>query len=169
MRPSQRTATSILLLLIAATAAVYGRVVGYPFIGLDDAGYVFENPHVRAGLSWESLRWAFTHYAVSNWHPLTWLSHMADVELFHLAPGGHHFTSLAIHAVNAALVFLVLRRLTGSLWRSALVAALFALHPLRVESVAWISDRKDLLSGFFFLLALWLYATMRAHRRRAAT
>src|SRR5262249_49348239 len=113
--------------------------------------------HVQNGLTWDSLRWAFTTAHAYNWHPLTWLSHMADCELYGLNPAGHHLTSLLLHAANSVLVFLLLRRMTGAQWRSAFAAALFALHPLRVESVAWIAERKDVLSTFFWALTIWAY------------
>ena len=106
----------------------------------------------------EGVQWAFTSLYASNWHPLTWLSHMLDCQIYGLKPGGHHVTNLLLHLVNSLLLFGLLKRLTGALWRSALVAALFALHPLHVESVAWVSERKDVLSAFFFMLTLWAYA-----------
>lgn len=126
----------------------------------DDWAYVTENPVVRDGLSVAGVRWAFTNTAqTSNWHPLTWLSHMLDVQLFGLAPRGHHLMSLAIHALNAVALLLVLRSLTGSLWRSAVVAALFAVHPLHVQSVAWVSERKDVLCAFFWMATLCAYVS----------
>ena len=115
------------------------------------------NPHVQAGLSWHTIVWAFTSTEQANWHPLTWLSHALDCQLFHLNPAGHHYTNVLLHAVNAVFLFLLLQWTTGSTWRSMMVAALFALHPINVESVAWISERKNVLSMLFFLLALWSY------------
>ena len=146
------------LLLALMVGVLYGRTAGFQFLGYDDPEYVAENPMVRAGLGWAGLRWAFTTFWASNWHPLTWLSHMADVTLFGPGPGPAHLVNAALHAGNAVLVFLLLRSATGSFWRSALVAALFAAHPLRVESVAWVAERKDLLSAGFALLTLlaWL-------------
>ncbi|PYJ05835.1 MAG: hypothetical protein DME25_07720 [Verrucomicrobia bacterium] len=116
------------------------------------------NPRVQAGLALESIRWAFFSVYSSNWHPLTWLSHMLDCQLYGLKPGGHHWTNVLFHAANVLLLFLWLRDMTGALWRSALVAGLFSLHPLHVESVAWVAERKDVLSTFFGLLSLWAYA-----------
>ena len=145
------------LLLALVTAAVYWPVAKHGFINFDDPDYVSANPRVQAGLTAESVKWAFTSFYASNWHPLTWLSHMLDCQLYGLKPAGHHLTSLLFHVLNTLLLFGLLKRLTGALWRSALVAALFALHPLHVESVAWVSERKDVLSAFFFLLTLWAY------------
>ncbi|HUL98834.1 MAG TPA: hypothetical protein VLU24_05335, partial [Mycobacterium sp.] len=116
------------------------------------------NPHVAGGLTWENVAWAFTTNHAANWHPLTWLSHMADVELFGMNAGAHHLTSLLFHAANTLLLFLLLRRMTGALGRSAFVAALFAVHPLHVESVAWVAERKDVLSTLFWMLTLLAYA-----------
>ena len=129
------------------------------FVEYDDPSYVRDNPHIAAGLTWETARWAVisTDYQY-NWHPLTWLSHALDLSLFGLDPGRHHLVNALLHALNAALLFLALRSLTGRDWASALAAALFALHPLRVESVAWIAERKDLLAGTFLMLALLAYA-----------
>ncbi len=148
----------ILLGLVALTFAIYGQTAWHPFIDLDDDVLIYGNPHVRSGLTWENIRWAFTETTgVSMWHPLTWLSYMIDVDLFGLNAGGHHLVSAGIHALNAMLLFLVLQRMTGAPWRSGLVAALFAVHPLHVESVAWAAERKDVLSALFFLLSLWAY------------
>jgi len=144
--------------LILATGAVYWQVGGHEFIDFDDDRYVFRNTRVLDGLSWQDVRWALTAMEVSNWHPLTWLSHLVDGELYGSSARGHHLTNLAFHVANSVLLFLALLRMTSALWRSALVAALFALHPLHVESVAWVSERKDVLSTFFWWLALWLYA-----------
>jgi tetratricopeptide (TPR) repeat protein len=132
------------------------------FIGFDDPDYVTENDHVRAGLTWEGVQWAFRSTEAANWHPLTRLSHMLDCELFGLAPRGHHLTSILLHALSATLLFVVLRRMTGALWRSFAVAALFGLHPLRVESVAWIAERKDVLCALFWMLTLWAYVRYAA-------
>ena len=131
----------------------------------DDPDYVTANAQVQGGLTAEGVRWALTAGVASNWHPLTWLSHQLDVTLFGLDPRGHHATSVLWHALNAALAFLALHRLTGAVWRSAFCAALFAWHPLRVESVAWVSERKDVLSGFFFFAVLWLYGGYARRRR----
>lgn len=145
-------------LLCLLTLATYWPVFQHGFISYDDADYVTENAHVQAGLTWEGVSWAFRSTEAANWHPLTWLSHMLDVQLFGAHAGGHHFTSLLLHLANTVLVLLLLERLTGRFWRSALVAALFALHPLHVESVAWVAERKDVLSACFFLLTLCAYA-----------
>jgi hypothetical protein len=124
---------------------------------LDDQGYVFKNPKITTGLSLTGILWAFTHSCMQNWHPLTWISHMLDCQLFGLNAGGHHFTNVLLHTIPVILLFLVFQKMTGALWRSAFVAALFAIHPLRVESVAWIAERKDVLSGVFFMLMLGAY------------
>jgi tetratricopeptide (TPR) repeat protein len=155
-RESKRTRL-ICLALAFVTVAVYCRVAGFAFINYDDPDYVTENPMVLGGLSFRSALWAFTHFHASNWHPLTWISHMLDCQLFGLHAGAHHLVNVALHAANAVLLFLLLRRSTGAQWRSAMVAALFALHPLHVESVAWVAERKDVLSTFFGLLALLAY------------
>lgn len=143
--------------LAALVTWVYLPVRGFEFVNYDDPSYVADNPIVRAGLTWHGLAWAFTTFLTGNWHPLTWLSHMLDVDLFGVDPGSHHLVNLALHAANSALLFLVLLRATAQRWRSALAAALFAVHPLHVESVAWISERKDLLSALFGLLAILAY------------
>jgi tetratricopeptide (TPR) repeat protein len=148
----------ICVLLAAATLAVFWPVTGCDFVNYDDPDYFFSNVHVRAGLTWNGVAWAFRTVHASNWHPLTWLSLMLDAELFGKGAAGPHFTNLLFHAANTVLLFLLLRKLTAAVWRSAFVAALFALHPLHVESVAWISERKDVLSAFFALLALLAYA-----------
>ena len=147
----------ICLFLTLGTLAAYLPVSRNGFVNYDDSDYVTANLHVQSGLKWENIAWAFTTGHASNWHPLTWVSHMADCQLFGENAGAHHLVSLLFHAANTLLVFLVLRRMTGALGRSALVAALFALHPLHVESVAWVSERKDVLSAFFFLLTIWAF------------
>jgi len=165
-----RGARLILLLAIALLAAgVFLPVLHLGFIVLDDPSYVVENPNVRRGLTLDGVRWAFTSVGyAANWHPLTWLSHQADVTMFGLAPAGHHLTSLLLHTLNAVLLFHVLALLTGSPWRALFTAALFAVHPLRTESVAWIAERKDLLSAFFVLLTmlLWIRHLRRPHPGR---
>ena len=145
------------VLLAVATLAIYSRVVRNPFIAFDDETYVTRNMHVQSGVSWKTVAWSLTSTQQSNWHPLTWLSHALDCQLYGLNPAGHHFTSLFIHALNVLLLFLLLQKVTGSRWRSLLVAGLFALHPLNVESVAWIAERKNVLSTFFFFSALGAY------------
>jgi len=144
--------------LALVTVIAYASVRNFNFVNFDDQLYVTDNPHVRTGLTWAGVVWAFTSAYAANWHPLTWLSHMVDVELFGLNPGPHHVMNLVLHVTNTILVWLVLRRLTGSTFRSAAVAALFGVHPLHVESVAWVAERKDVLSGFFGLLTIWMYA-----------
>ena len=156
-------------LLALVTLALYWPATGYDFVSYDDDLHVTENVEVQKGLTWESVKWAWSNPVNCIWHPITVLSHMADCQLFRLNPYGHHLTSVLLHAVNTGLVFLLLRGLTGALWRSLIVAALFGWHPLHVESVAWVSERKDVLSGFFGLLALIAYvryAQGRGRRRR---
>ena len=145
------------ILLIAAVLTVYLQVVRHDFINFDDGVYVTHNNHVQSGLTGSNILWAFTSMDASNWHPLTWLSYLLDFDLFGLNPAGYHLTNLFFHVVNTLLLFLVLRESTGSLWKSAVVAAIFGLHPLHVESVAWISERKDVLSGFFWMLTILAY------------
>jgi tetratricopeptide (TPR) repeat protein len=154
---SMRRMLPVFLLLTLVTAGVYGQVWNFGFINYDDPLYVTDNAVVQRGFTWEGIRWAFTALAAANWHPLTWLSHMLDVSLFGLEPGFHHLVNLLFHLLNTSLLFLVLKTATGACWRSAFVAALFALHPLHVESVAWIAERKDVLSTFFGLLAIGAY------------
>jgi len=143
--------------------AVYGRVSNHQFIDYDDNVYIIENDCVRKGLTPETIRWAFTTVHASNWHPLTWLSHQADAQIYGMNPGLHHITAMLFHIANTILLFSVLTRMTGALWRSAFVAALFALHPLHVESVAWVSERKDVLSTFFWMLTLRAYVSYTKH------
>jgi protein O-mannosyl-transferase len=145
------------LLLTIATLVLYYPVNGHPFADYDDGDYVTENLHVKSGLHWSTVKWAFTTYYAANWHPLTWISHAADVQFFHLDPGRHHDVNLLLHTLNVILLYWVLWRATGYVGRSAMVAALFALHPINVESVVWIAERKNLLSMTFFLLALGAY------------
>ncbi len=147
----------ICVCLICATVIAFSPAFHADFLDYDDDYYVKKNPYVGAGLTLKSVVWAFTAVHASNWHPLTWISHMIDVELFGLNPKGHHAINVLFHAANAVLLFFCLRLVTGAVWRSAFVAALFALHPMHVESVAWVSERKDVLSTFFGLLAFWAY------------
>ena len=156
IKPGRITA-GIYTLLALGTLALFWPATHFPFITLDDNLYVTANPQVQAGLSWAGLSWAATNTIASNWHPMTWLSHMVDVQFFGLKAGGHHLTNLLFHTANSLLLFTWLRTTTSSTWRSAFVAALFAWHPLHVESVAWIAERKDVLSGCFWLLALIAY------------
>jgi tetratricopeptide (TPR) repeat protein len=143
--------------LITITWAVFGQTVGHEFVNFDDPNYVSENPQIHAGLNWQSIVWAFTHVHSHNWHPLTTMSHMLDWQLFGAKPGAHHFVNVLLHTIGAILVFLLLEQMTSRIWPSAFVAAIFAIHPLHVESVAWISERKDVLSGVFFMLTLLAY------------
>jgi Flp pilus assembly protein TadD len=143
----------VVLALVAAIAAVYWQLLDADFLIHDDRTYVTANPHIQEGLTLESVSWAATSMRASNWHPLTWISHMLDWMLYGADPAGHHATNVLLHAINALLLFALFKIMTGRLWLSAAVAALFALHPLHVESVAWIAERKDLLSGLFALLA----------------
>ena len=147
----------ICVLLALAVWVVFGQTIHHEFVNFDDSGYVYRNPAISQGLSLKGIVWAFTHSHVSNWHPLTSISHMLDCQLYGLNPGGHHLTNVLLHAATAILLFLVLRNMTGALWQSAFVATVFAIHPLRVESVAWVAERKDVLSGLFFVLTLGAY------------
>jgi len=147
----------VCLLLLVTTILVYSRVKENAFIDWDDTGYIVHNPAVHAGLKWKTVVWAFTTTQQANWHPLTWLSHALDCQLFDLNPAGHHYVNLLLHTINVVLLFLVLRAATGFQGRSLIVAALFALHPINVESVVWASERKNVLSMLFFLLALAAY------------
>src|SRR5271166_667052 len=138
------------LVLVLLCGAVYSGVRNHPFVDYDDEGYVSTNKHVLSGLSWETVAWSFTSTEQANWHPLTWLSHALDCEVFGLDPGAHHLSSLGFHVANVLLLFVLLEAVTGYRARSFLVAALFALHPFNADSVAWIAERKNLLSTFFF-------------------
>ena len=144
--------------LAIATLAVYAQVIGHQFIDLDDDLSIRDNPMVNGGLTLKGIAWAFTTFHDSNWHPVTWISHMVDCQFFGLNAGGHLLVNALLHVANTLLLFLLLKRLTAASWRSAIVAALFALHPLHVESVAWAVERKDTLSTFFGLLSLLAYA-----------
>jgi tetratricopeptide (TPR) repeat protein len=150
-------AALICLALAVITTALYLPITHHAFVNFDDDDYITNNSHVQAGLTWAGVIWAFQTGAAANWHPLTWLSHMLDCQLYGLYPGGHHSTNLIFHVVNTLLLFLWLNQLTGALWRGAFVAALFAWHPLHVESVAWAAERKDVLSAFFWMLTLIAY------------
>jgi len=169
---SQRAVWSVSFFLVVAVFVVFGQTVRHEFINYDDDLYVTDNPQVAQGLTFRGIGWAFTYSQIGHWHPLTWLSHMLDCQLYRLNPGGHHLTNVLLHATNAVLLFLVLRQMMGlrisknvramatpasALWPSAFIAAVFAIHPLRVESVAWVAERKDVLSGLFFMLTLGAY------------
>ncbi len=144
-------------LLFLAVGLVFAQTGRYEFFNFDDGAYVYENPQVSHGLTAGGIAWAFTHSHVANWHPLTWISLMFDCQIYGLNAGGHHLTNVILHAATAVLLFLVVRQMTGAFWPSAWVAAIFAVHPLRAESVAWVTERKDVLSGFFFMLTLGAY------------
>ena len=150
------------IFLVIIIWIVFGQTIRHGFINYDDEMYVYQNPDVLAGLRWRGIPWAFTFAQIGHWHPVTWFSHMLDSEIWGLRAGGHHLTNVLLHMATAILLFLALKQMTGALWRSAAVAALFAVHPQRVESVAWIAERKDVLSGLFFM------ATILAYLRYAA-
>src|SRR5215469_10201629 len=161
--PAQRAVrqTALILaicsVLVGITWFVFAQTVRHQFVTYDDPQYVYSNPEVSAGLSLSRITWAFTHTIAGNWHPLTTISHMLDCQLYGLDPAGHHFTSVLFHTTAVVLLLLVMQQMTRSLWRSAFVAALFAIHPLHVESVAWVSERKDVLSAVFFMLTIGAY------------
>jgi Tfp pilus assembly protein PilF len=148
---------AICFALVAIMFAVLGQTLGHDFVNYDDPVYVSENPQIQAGLNWRSVVWAFTHVHSNNWHPLTTMSHMLDWQLFGARPGAHHLVNVLLHSANAVLLFVLLAQVTNRVWSSAFVAAVFAVHPLHVESVAWIAERKDVLSGLFFFLTLLAY------------
>src|ERR1035437_4676365 len=156
----KRSTPGICLLLAVVVALVFCQTIRREFVAYDDGQYFFTNPHVETGLTWNNASWAFQTTYASNWHPLTWLSLMLDVELFGSGPSGPHLMNVLLHAANTVLLFLLLKRLTGAHWRSAFVAALFGLHPLHVESVAWGSGRKDGVRGLFFLLTLVVHRVL---------
>src|SRR6202162_526102 len=149
---------NVCIFLVGIVWIVFGQTLRYEFVNYDDDQYVRANSRITNGLTLDGIRWAFTHVHAANWHPLTTISHMLDCQLYGLQPWGHHLTNVLLHAAAAIFLFLALRQLTGARWPSAFVAAVFAIHPLHVESVAWVSERKDVLSGFFFMLTLWAYA-----------
>ena len=150
--------------LLLAVGLIFGQTVRYEFVNLDDDQTVYSNLQVTRGLTLQGVAWAFTHLHYLYWVPLTWLSHMLDCQLYGLSAGGHHVTNVLLHAATAVLLFLVLWRMTDGFWPSALAAAIFAVHPLRVESVAWVAERKDVLSGLCFMLTLGAYVTMYVTR-----
>ena len=176
-RGERRADAAVCVFLVLAVALVFGQTVRHGFINHDDDRYVYENPVVLKGLTVDGVGWAFRYGEIGHWHPLTWLSHMLDCQLYGANAAGHHLTNVLLHAAASVLLFLTLRRMTrglpgggyggaprdasgkvSSLWPCAFAAAVFAVHPLRAESVAWIAERKDVLSGFFFMLTLWAYA-----------
>lgn len=156
-RTDRRITVAVCVFLSVIIWIVFGQTLGHDFINYDDPQYVTENSHITAGLTCEGLTWFLTHSHASLWHPLTTFSHMLDCQIYGLKPAGHHFTNVLLHNVGAILLFLVLQEMTGCVWRTAFVAAIFAIHPMRVESVAWIAERKDVLSGFFLVLTLGAY------------
>ena len=163
-----RSELAICGLLLLAVGLVFGQTVHHDFIDLDDTALVSLNPHVTGGLTADALKWAFTHCHAGAYAPATWITHMLDCQLYGLNAGGHHLTNIILHAATVVLLFLVLRQMTGCLWPSAFVAAVFAVHPLQVQSVAWVVERKDVLSGLFFVLTLGAYthyARQRSFRR----
>jgi tetratricopeptide (TPR) repeat protein len=153
----------VCLALVLITTGVFWQVCTNDFINYDDHGYVYENTNIQAGITLKAIKWAFTSGYATNWHPLTWLSHMLDWQLFGPKPWGHHLTNLIFHIANTLLLFIVLKQMTHKIWQSAFVAALFALHPLHIESVAWVSERKDVLSTFFWILTMWAYLRYVKH------
>ncbi len=155
--PARHTARWIALALALVTLAVYCPVTGFQFVNFDDPDFVTANPHVQAGLTAGGFKWAWRSEVARNWHPITMLTHMLDCQLFGVKPWWPHLVNVLLHAANTVLLFSLLKRMTGALWRSAAVAALFALHPLHVESVAWVSERKDVLSTLFWFLTTWAY------------
>ncbi|HEY3853942.1 MAG TPA: tetratricopeptide repeat protein [Verrucomicrobiae bacterium] len=156
-KEQQRTVL-IAFILALGTALLYWPVAGFDFVNLDDPDYVLNNIHIKNGLSWSGLMWCFQAGYAQNWHPLTWFSHMFDCQLFGLRPGPPHLVNVLLHIADSIMLFVAIKRLTGAFWRGAMVAALFAWHPMHVESVAWIAERKDVLSAFFWMLTLWFYA-----------
>ena len=156
-RNDRRITIAVCIFLTAIVWVVFGQTLGHDFVNFDDDRYVYENPEVSRGLTIDGLKWLLTHSHASLWHPLTTLSHMTDCQIYGLKAGGHHFTNVVLHNIGAVLLFLVFRGMTGCIWRSAFIAAIFAIHPMRVESVAWVAERKDVLSGVFFMLTLGAY------------
>jgi protein O-mannosyl-transferase len=163
-RETPTTSWSVVFLLVLLVAAIYAQSVNFDSLDFDDQEYVYANPHVLDGLTGRGFVWALTAFHSANWHPLTWISHMLDVELFGPAPGPHHLVNVLLHAANAVALFLVLKAATSAFWPSAMVAALFAVHPLNAESVAWISQRKSLLSTLFLFLAMGAYVSWTRRR-----
>lgn len=159
----QRT-IAFCLLLTVATVAVYFPALHNGFVNYDDPRYILHNPHLQSGVNWQTIRWSVTAFYESNWHPLTWISHALDISLFRLNPAGHHAVNILLHTLNALLLFFALRDATKRDWESFFVSALFAVHPVNVESVAWASERKNVLSMFFLLLALYAYGKYAQQR-----
>lgn len=166
---SVRNIIVLCIVLSVITLSVYVQVANHEFISYDDMDYVASNPHVTSGITVENVMWAFASVGgtTCNWHPITWLSHMADVQVYGMNPGAHHITNVVIHIASSVILLLLLFRVTGALWQSAFVAAMFALHPMHVESVAWVAERKDVLSAFFWFLTLFFYSEYVAKRTSA--
>lgn len=162
-----RLNTVLVISLFVITAALYSKAAFFPFCVIDDGDYVAKNHFVKSGLSFDAISWAFTTFHSSNWHPVTWLSLMLDSQLFGVDPMGYHLVNVGLHALNTSLVFLVFSSMTGAVWRSAFVAACFALHPMHVESVAWIAERKDVLSTLFLMLTLLFYSSYVKQSKRS--
>ena len=148
---------AVCLFLAAIVWAVFGQTRHFDFVNYDDPTYVYKSPAFNQGLSWHGVVWVFTHEYEHEWFPVTYVTRMVDSQFYGANAGGHHLTNVLLHAATAILLFLVLRKMTGAFWRAAFVAAVFAIHPLRVESVAWVVERKDVLSGLFFMLTLWAW------------
>jgi protein O-mannosyl-transferase len=161
-----RLNAALIISLFVITAALYSRAAYFPFCVIDDGDYVAKNLFVKSGLTFDSISWAFTTFHSSNWHPVTWLSLMLDSQLFGVNPMGYHLVNVGLHALNSSLLFLLFRSMTGAVWRSAFVAACFALHPMHVESVAWIAERKDVLSTLFWMLTLLFYSSYVKRSKR---
>src|SRR6267378_2160592 len=155
--PSRAAQFGICAAIVILIWIVFGQTLGHDFVNYDDKTYVYGNSLVSSGLSFSNLSRAFVDIQTNNWHPLTLISHMIDCQIFDLKAGGHHFTNVLLHTIAALLLFVWLRNVSGRVWSSAFVSALFAIHPLRVESVAWIAERKDVLSALFFFLTLLAY------------
>ena len=151
-------------ILIAAILILYSNVINFDFVNYDDGSYILINDHVLTGLKWDNIKWAFTEFYSANWHPLTWLSHMLDCSIYGQFSGGHHLTNVFFHVANSLLLFLFFKKVIGFEWRSFFIALLFAIHPLHVESVAWIAKRKDVLSTFFCFLSMIFYLRYVRHK-----
>lgn len=145
--------------LTILTLAIYAQVVSFDFINIDDDPYIIDNPYVSRGVNLTNFKWALTAFHSSNWHPLTWISHQIDSNMFGLSAGGHHAVNVAFHIANSILLFFLIKRLTGAFWKSAIVAAIFAVHPAHVESVAWVAERKDVLSTLLWIATTWFYVS----------
>jgi Tfp pilus assembly protein PilF len=157
----------IAVILVFGCVLIYFQVSGFQFINFDDNNYVYGNPKILGGLTWENIKWSFTAFHAANWHPLTWLSHQLDATLFGANAGYHHLVNAFLHTINSVVLFFTVRKLTGATWKSGIVAAIFAFHPAHVESVAWVAERKDVLSTLFWILTIWLYAKYATEDKKA--